>query len=119
MSKIPNEMLIHSCVYKEYLGMDRYNTKSYADEVTLNNVRLDLSTQFTTNGFNKEVIANGVLFFFVKQSNVNQAIDSVNGSIFKEQSEVTFNGKTYTVNKVIPVYEPFQNVVHHYELELI
>ena len=99
--------------------MDRYNTKSYADEVTLNNVRLDLSTQFTTNGFNKEVVANGVLFFFVKQSNVNQAIGVENSNIFKEQSEVTFNGKKYTVNKVIPIYELFQNVVHHYELELI
>lgn len=109
---IPKRWLIHSIVYEGYTGQkDAYQNPIYDDPITINHVRYDQSTVFSRDSSQTKIVAEGVIF-----------VDAVNSSPvpkFKEESKITFDGRQLTLKKVIPLYNPQENKVHHWELEVI
>ncbi|VDG98905.1 Minor capsid protein [Lysinibacillus sphaericus] len=109
---LPKNWLIHQIIYSGYTGKkDDFQKPVYDVPVIINHVRFDDSTVFSRDNSQNKILAEAVIF-----------VDSVNSSpvpMFKEQSVITFNGKQYTLKKVVPCYYPNQDKVHHWELEVI
>ena len=103
--------LVDSFVYYEYLKNDEFGKSIYSDPVTINNVRVDYSTQFTRDKTESKVIANAVIFCFASATTPFLA--------FKEQSKVTMDGKEYVIQKVVTNKEPYNDTLWSYELEVI
>lgn len=110
--QLPKSMLVHSIVYEQYAGRNKYGDHDYEPPVTIENVRFDDATVFSRDATDTKILANAVIFVDAKNSkNVPKR--------FIEQSKITFKNKTYTLKKVVDCYHPFKNEIHHYELEVI
>lgn len=109
---LPKSWLIHEIVYEGYTGKkDSWGNPKYDNPITIKHVRFDDSTVFSRDNTQTKVLANAVIFV--------DAVNSIPIIDFKEQSKVTFNGKEYIIQKVVPCYHPTDNSVHHWELEVI
>lgn len=108
---IPKSWLIHEIVYEEFLGKDDWGKIQYEEPITIEYVRVDESTVFSRDSRETKIQANAVIFV--------DAVNSKPAVEFKEQSRLKFNGKDYTIKKVIPCYQPKINEIHHWELEVI
>lgn len=110
MRPIPKKLLIHEAVYEEYVPGDSWTPAGYKPAVTLQNVRIDVGSRLTRSGNGEQILYNALLFYDAENSSASGAFE------FKEQSKLTFDGDTMTVNKVNPLcgYR-----LHHYEVELI
>jgi len=109
---LPKRWLIHSIVYKGYTGQkDDWGKPKYDDPVTIENVRVDTMTVFSRDTRQTKIQADAVIF-----------VDSTHSKPipeFKEQSIITFGGRDYVLQKIVPCYYPDRNEIHHYELEVI
>lgn len=109
--QLPKSWLIHSVIYEEHEGVDDFSNPILADPVPIHFVRFDESTVFSRDNTQNKIVAEGVLF-----------IDAVNSKYipkFVEESQITFKDKTYVVKKIITLYQPKSNNVHHYEIEVV
>lgn len=111
MMKPPVDFLIHSIEYVERIGEDDWQKPIYSDPVTINNVRVDMGSQYSTTGTGKQLLYNGLIFIYNGRS--SPMVD------FKEESKVRFNGTEMTITSVIPVYEAYVNELYSIELEVI
>ena len=110
--QLPKSLLVHSIIYEQYAGRNKYGDHDYEPPVTIENVRFDDVTVFSRDATDTKILANAVIFVDAKNSkNVPDR--------FVEQSKITFKNKTYTLKKVVDCYHPFKNEIHHYELEVI
>ena len=109
MKPIPKRMLPNEVVYKEYLG-DTGEGVSFSSPITLKNVKVEERQQFRYNSNGRELVGNALMFY-----------DLVNSSGLNDkpipESEVIFNGKTYTVIDT-DVLRANSDVAHHYEVLL-
>lgn len=109
---LPKRWLIHSIEYEGFTGKkDAFQRPIYDDPITISHVRYDQSTVFSRDSSQTKIVAEGVIF-----------VDAINSSPvpeFKEQSKITFNGRAFTLKKVIPLYYPTSDKVRHWELEVI
>ena len=110
---LPKRWLIHSIEYREKLpGKDSYGNPLFAEPVTIENVRFDDTTVFSRDQTQTKIQAEAVVF-----------IDSTHSTNlpekFVEESKITFNGREYTLKKVVDCYYPNKNAIHHWELELL
>ena len=109
MKPIPRRMLPNSVIYKAYQG-DTGEGVSLSSPITLKNVKVEERQQerYTSNG--RELVGNALMFY-----------DLVNSSGLNDkpipESEVIFNGKTYTVVDT-DVLRANSDVPHHYEVLL-
>lgn len=108
---LPKQWLIHSIEYKEYQGVDDWDSEKFAKPIPISHVRFDDSTVFSRDSNQNKVLADAVIFV--------DAVHSVPRIDFKERSKVSFNDKEYTIKKVVPCYYPTKNQVRHWELEVI
>ncbi len=109
---LPKSWLIHQIIYEGYTGKkDALQKPIYDTPIIINHVRYDQSTVFSRDGSQTKIVAEGVIF-----------VDAVNSSPvpnFIEESKITFDGRQLMIKKVIPLYYPTSEKVHHYELEVI
>lgn len=110
---LPMSWLIHSIEYAEYSDMrDEYGNDVIKDPITINNVRYDDGTNYSSNLQEDSLKYAGIVFV--------DARNSANlPTRFREKSKVYFDGKEMTINKIVNCYHPQSNVIHHYELEVI
>lgn len=109
---LPKNWLIHSIQYERITGeKDDWGKDIYDKPVEIKNVRFDDSTVFSRDNTQTKVLANAVVFIDSKYSTPIPDL--------KEQSKVTFNGKEFVIQKVVPCYYPDKNAIHHFELEVI
>lgn len=110
---LPKRWLIHEIIYEGYTGQkDDWGNDLYEKPITIKHVRFDDSTVFSRDNTQTKVLANAVIFVDEKYSNPLP-------TIFKEQSKIHFNGKDYVLQKAIPCFQPTENKIHHWELEVI
>lgn len=110
---LPKKWLIHTIEYREKLqGKDSYGNPLFAEPITIENVRFDDLTVFSRDARDTKILANAVIF-----------VDSTHSTNlpekFVEESKITFNGKEYTLKKVVTLYYPNKNEIRHWELEVI
>lgn len=108
---LPERWLIHQIVYEKYAGKDDLQKPIYDAPTIINHVRYDQSTVFSRDSSQTKIVAEGIIF-----------VDATNSSPipkFKEESKITFDGRSLTLKKVIPCYYPTSEKVRHYELEVI
>jgi len=110
---LPKRWLIHEIQYEEYTGeRDSYGNYIYNAPVIIKHVRFDDETVFSRDDTDTKIVANAVIF-----------VDSTHSTNlpekFVEESKITFNGKEYTIKKVIDCYYPYKDEIRHWELEVI
>lgn len=109
---LPKKWLIHEIEYEGYTEQkDDWGNDKFEEPITIKYVRFDDSTVFSRDNTQTKVLANAVIFIDSKYSTPIPDL--------KEQSKVTFNGKDYVIQKVLPCYYPDKNAIHHFELEVI
>lgn len=109
---IPRYLLVHTIQYEALIGKPNdYGTPTYATSQTITNVRVDSTSGYMRTGIEQSDMSNTVVF--VDSTFSKPFVD------FKKDSKVTFLGKDYTIQRVIPCYQPGMNTLHHYELELV
>lgn len=103
--------LIHDIEYEERIGEDEYQNPRYAPKEKIESVRVDFSKVYSRTMDGVQVVAEGVIF-----------VDSTHSfpfPDFKEASKIHFEGGVLHLKKVVPVYNPKVNAIHHYELEVV
>ena len=110
---LPKRWLIHDIVYEEKLpGRDSYGNDRYATPAIIKHVRFDDTTVFSRDSTETKIVANAVIF-----------VDSTHSTNlpekFVEESKITFNGREYTIKKVVDCYYPYKDEIRHWELEVI
>lgn len=109
---LPKSWLIHSIIYEGATGeKDDFGKLTYEDPVTIKHVRVDESTVFSRDGTQTKIVAEGVIYV--------DAVHSKPLPSFKEESKIDFNGRKFTLKKVVTLYQPKSDEVHHWELEVI
>lgn len=110
--RLPKKMLVDSFVYEEYLGkVGDYQKESYAPPVNVELVRIDRTSVWTTGGKEDKLLANGVIYTNNRHTTYAKE--------FVERSKVTYDGKQYLINKVIPKTHVTTNKLFGYEIEVI
>ncbi|MBC2318781.1 putative minor capsid protein [Listeria booriae] len=110
---IPIDVLIHDVYYEALKDeKDSWGNPEYAEKILISHVRVDLNTVFSRDSTQKQVVADGIIF--IDSTNSEGAPDK-----FVEESRITFDGKKYTLKKVIPCYKVESNEIRHWELEVI
>lgn len=108
---LPKSWLIHSIDYSKFEGRDDWKKDIFADPVTIHSVRVDMTTLFSRDGNQNKILAEGIVYVDVVNSNPLPE--------FVEESNIHFHGKDYKLQKVIPCYHPNSGDIHHYELEVV
>lgn len=108
IKSIPKRLLIHSIEYEEFLGDDGWDD-SFADPITINNVRVNPVSKLSRSNDSEGEQVNHVVFVDRKNSSHFPS--------FKIKSRITFNDITREVVDVKPYYA-FDSEPHFYEIEL-
>ena len=108
---IPRALLIHSATHKYgTLADDGWGNMTHPSSQSLEFVRFEPSTKLVLTKDNQEVQLSALMFF--------DATNSVpTGTTFAIGDQVIFDGRTYRVETVEPLYD--KSALHHYELGLI
>lgn len=109
MRPIPLKLLPNSVIYREYQGNTGEGV-SFADDVTLSNVKIEERKTYVRTTDSVEVVGNAFLFY-----------DLVNSSGLSDapipQSKIEFDDKEYIVIDT-DVLRGNSNTPHHYEVML-
>jgi len=108
---LPMSWLIHTIDYEQVLEPDEYQKDTFSDPITVENVRVDLTRVYSRGMDGIVVVAEGVIFV--------DAANSIPFPKFKESSKIKFKGDDYMIKKVIPIYQPQTDALHHYEIEVV
>lgn len=108
--KPPIKSLIDSFEYHEYVGINDWSEPLCAPGVTIKNVRIDRSVNYSVSN-EKTILYNGVIFCY--EGLTEPLLD------FKKQSKVHFDGQDKTIVKVIVNKEPFKDTIYSIELEVV
>lgn len=108
---LPKDWLIHTIDYTPPDGEDDWQNPIPSEPITIKNVRFDDSTQFSRDATQTKILANAIIFVDAKYS---KPIPE-----FKEDTTIHFDGKDYTLKKIVPCYHPNRNEIHHWELEVV
>src|SRR4051812_14514597 len=95
---IPKQVLIHTATYEEFVQGDGFETEDdFKSPVLLSNVLLQPSNTSTPNIIRtttgEELQVNYTMFYDLVNSSANGEFD------FTEKSRITFEGKTFIVEK--------------------
>lgn len=105
--------LVDSITIAKAIEDDWQNT-TYPDPITLDNVRVDLTKQYTGVGNNREIVANATVFLFARFT----------GNYFVPdddwlKSKVVYNGREYLVTDYVINHEVETNKPYSIELKVI
>lgn len=110
MKPIPKALLIHTVDLQEVIGKDEWGKESLSDPVPLRYVRIEPSSRYVKDKDHNEIQLAAVLFFDCYNSRPK-------GQTFCDGQVLAFNGETYRIQLVEPLYDGHR--LHHYELGLI
>ena len=111
MVKPPMEFLIHSIDYMEYTGTNDWQEPEYANPITIDNVRVDIGSQYSASTSGKQLLYNALIFVYDGLS--SPMVD------FKTESKILFKGKELVITDVTPVYEAYEDRLYAVELEVV
>lgn len=111
MLKVPKSVLVDEFEYREYESIDRNKKPVYGEVQAIKFVRIDRQTVFSRDTNDSKILANAVIYCYADHT--KPFVE------FKERSLVTYDGKEYTLVKVIPIKHWALNKVWAYELEVI
>lgn len=108
--QLPKDWLVHSV---DYVFLGEKNRWGERDEetITVNRVRVEPTVQYAINTQQEHDGADFVLYADGKHTNPLPDFEAGN--------QIIWQGKTYTIEKVLPFNLPDSPDLHHYELELI
>lgn len=93
---------------------DIYNNPEYEPEQRIEHVIFQPQTIYNGTNNNREVVANAVAFLFVGVSTPFPKLDKTHVG-----SKLEFEGKEYTIQKIIDNRDPLSNEMYSYELEVL
>lgn len=93
---------------------DRYNKPEYEPEQQIENIIFQPQTIYSGSNNNREVVANAIAFLFA-------GVSTPFPKLGKDHigSKLIFEGKEYTIQKIIDNRSPFSNEIYTYELEVL
>ncbi|AUR81269.1 minor capsid protein [Bacillus phage Carmen17] len=109
--QIPKHLLIHTVQYLEYAGTSGGwggSGGSYLPSVDYKHVRVEPSTQMISDGNGNSMVARGVMFIDMVNSDYNNKIPT-------EKSKIIHNGIEFVVKQVDYLYT---RELHHVEVYL-
>ncbi|PJZ00379.1 minor capsid protein [Bacillus vallismortis] len=107
---IPANLLFHSIEYEEYAGDSNGWGGNFEPAQSIENVRVEPVTAIMRSNIRDDVEGESIVF-----------IDRLNSTPYKklkEKSRVTFEGKTYEIQRVKALYDENPGAPHHYEVEI-
>lgn len=108
----PEELLVTSFVYSEYLGAHPVTQDGqYGEPQQITMARIDNSAVYSRDSNQTKVVADAVIFCYADYTTPYLA--------FKEQSEVVYRDKVYIIQKVVEVLDIDVDRVWSYELEVL
>lgn len=84
------------------------------EPVTIEHCVVQPQTIYSGSNNARTIVANAVVFLYAGISSPLPTITKHNVG-----SKLTFEGEDYTVQKIVDNREPFSNVLHSYELEVL
>lgn len=111
MIRVDAKMLVHEFEYFAYTGEDRYHQPTYALGQTISKCRIDYTSQFSKNASEETVNLFAVIFCFADYTTPFPE--------FVEKSKVAIDGKELTIDRVLPMAEPYGGKLFSYELEVV
>lgn len=112
---MPKRYCYQSIALKLLTGKtDRYNKPEFEAEKQIENVIFQPQTIYSGTNNNREVVANAIAFLFVGVSTPFPDLNKTHVG-----SKLIFEGKEYTIQKIIDNRNPFSNEVYTYELEVL
>ncbi|MCP9357376.1 capsid protein [Liquorilactobacillus satsumensis] len=112
---VPTESCNQSIVLKQYVkGTGLYRDPSYKDPVTITKCVVQLQTQYTGTNDNRQLIANGTVFFYADVTSPMPALDKTSLG-----SKIEFEGQEYTVQTLDELKQPFSNDLFGYQLGVL
>ncbi|MFD1466476.1 putative minor capsid protein [Lapidilactobacillus mulanensis] len=113
--QIDPRWLVHSVEVAKKLDEDNWNKPIYADPITYNRVRVDMTKEFTGTGNDRTITANATVFLFAKFTG-NFPVDIDDTWL---DAKLTFNGHDYLVKNWSPYSEPTSANLWSIELKVI
>ncbi|MGC4019207.1 MAG: putative minor capsid protein [Muricomes sp.] len=111
ISKPPIESLVDAMVYEQISGKDDYQRPTYAEPVTISNVRIDRNTKYTYTPNGRVLIYNAIIFCYAGLTTPMKE--------FITESRVTFGGNEHIITNVLKNYEPYSGNIYSVELEVV
>ncbi len=106
------ETLVDSFFYEEYLSDDGdWGKSEYAPKKEIKNVRIDRGSQYSRSSSGKQLLYNALIFCYPGLT--------LPCPEFKEQSRLTVGNRTMIITKIDTVYEPYEDKVYCYEIEVV
>lgn len=119
MMPIPKHVLCHSAVLTVSYNADLWDKAGGSEASPLENVRIEPSMRVVKTVSQTEITLTARLFFDAVNSSCGLPFllpgDKYNDSTVMGET-VTFNGRTYTVETISPMYDARK--LHHYEVGL-
>lgn len=111
LTRPPKKFLIHDIQYMEHVGNDDWQKPVFADPVTVKNVRVDNTPEYSVDADGLSLRYNALVFCY---NGLSEPFPE-----FKTQSRIIFDGNEHTITRVVPVYEAYSDAIYSYELEVI
>lgn len=93
---------------------DDYNRSKKDKPVTITNCIVQLATQYTGTNENRQLIANGAVYFYVAVSSPFPELTKDNlGSV------IEYDDQSYTLKTINEYHEPLSNELFGYKLEVL
>lgn len=107
-----NQNVILTKIYQS--ETDDYNRPKKDKPVTITNCVVQLATQYTGTNENRQLIANGAVYFYAAVSSPFPELTKDNlGSV------IEYDGQNYTLKTINEYHEPLSNELYGYKLEVL
>lgn len=107
-----NQSVILTKIYQS--ETDDYNRPKKDKPVTITNCIMQLATQYTGTNENRQLVANGAVYFYATVSSPFPKLTKDNlGSI------IEYDGQNYTLKTINEYHEPLSNELFGYKLEVL
>ena len=111
MITVDPKMLVHEFDYHAYTGEDRYHQPTYDSPKTIRHCRVDYVSQFRKTSEAESINLYAVIFCYAGYTDPFPQ--------FAEKSKVTIGGEDLTIERVLPLTQPFSTDLFSYELEVV
>ncbi|WP_261789678.1 minor capsid protein [Treponema pectinovorum] len=111
------KLLVHSCLLKKQIGVDRNRNPLYT-KIVLENVRLGATFQ-TVRGNIGEVKADTMTLFIDAKNTLykTESGEKVKAILIEEKDSIEWQNKNFTVRSVTPCFSQGDKP-HHWEITL-
>lgn len=109
MKPIPRKLLIHYAELKN-AERDLWQNETLTTVSEMKYIRFESASRLVTNKQNRQITLTATMIYDCRNS-------IPKGVCFSQGQKVVFNGQTYTVELIEPLYDGRK--LHHYELELV